>query len=419
GIAETGAKPNHIVAVSAGNHSQGVSLACRKLDIPCTIVCPSIAPPSKLAATQRYGATVVPEGKSFEAALGFGMDLCKKMGGCFLHPFAQCAVIEGQGTVGVRMARENKKMGYGQLDAVLVNVGGGGLISGVALYLEGLAKASSTTRPMIIGVQAKNVAPLEGSVANGGRRKYVNKNQTTLADGCNVKQPGSAIHDIVLDEHVDKYVSVSELQIAAAVAHCLVATRTVAEGAGVLGLAALLYGTVTGLENKRVGVVVCGGNIGMNHLVNCAEFGATALGKACVVSIPLVDRPGELLRFVNEAARCACRVRGVKHGRGAHLSPEMAVVQLELWTNSFRSQIRFLKRLINMGMSPVVESRDAVPKADVVYAEVDALLAAKAGEGEVQRQTLERAFIKQETQRLRREYGDSQPQRPPASRVKL
>eukprot|EP00767_Chilomastix_cuspidata_P004466 gnl/Chilomastix_cuspidata/461.p1 GENE.gnl/Chilomastix_cuspidata/461~~gnl/Chilomastix_cuspidata/461.p1 ORF type:complete len:1095 (-),score=341.78 gnl/Chilomastix_cuspidata/461:37-3321(-) len=386
GIEESKVKPRTVVAVSAGNHSQGVSLCCRYLKIPCAIVCPEAAPASKLNATRMYGAEVIPEGNSFEAALGFGMKLCEERSGTFVHPFNDPGVIEGQSTVAVALHRE-----IPDLDVVLVNVGGGGLTSGVCLYLRNLKdKVTSTGKRLrIIGMQAGNVAPLAGSQHRGGRRAYFPLEAQTTADGCNVKAPGG-IHDWVLRSYVDEFVAVPDNLIAATLAHSFISTRTIIEGAGAIGLAGLLYGLVKVAPEDKVGVIICGGNIDINHFLQCAEYGVRAYGRSLTMKVTIPEASRKMRGVIRLAEASSLRVHDVTHIRvTTGMNAEYVKLKIRLSSPGFEAQNRFLIRLIKeMKVIPQIVGRDIIPHHEEVFGPFDRVkrefIASKAARHRVQ-----------------------------------
>lgn len=377
---ESGQRPPGVVACSAGNHAQGVAYTCARLGIPCCIVCPSYAPVTKLAATRRYGAEVQAVGDSFEEAAAHAAALTKERGWHYLHPYAALDVIEGQGTIGAELAAA-----VPDVDTVLVNVGGGGLISGISLYLKKRAAAMGR-KVRIVGVQAAAVAPLQGSEATGTLH-YVPPHAQTLADGVNVKVPGSTIHDEALFSLVDEYISVPENEIAATITHGLIHTRTLCEGAGVLGVAALIYGRVRVSPGEKVAVVNCGGNIDIPRLRQVAEFGFRALGRALTIEVDVGDHPGALLSIIDAAAANTVAVRRVHHQRATNTAWTMARISLDLWTSGFEAQNRFLSTLADRGMHPVITGRTAIPHANLVYHRADEAVAqadARVSEAEEQ-----------------------------------
>lgn len=404
GIEESGVKPRHVVAVSAGNHSQGVSLCCRYLKIPCTIVCPKAAPESKMSATKKYGAAVEKEGANFEEALEFGYGVCNKFKATFVHPFNEPGVIEGQSTTAVALHRE-----VPDLDTVLVNVGGGGLIAGVASYLRRLKDYHTHLgkRLRIIGLQGGNVAPLDASkidkeIYQEGMREYVPKKNLTIADGCNVKEAGGC-HDAILHYLVDEYYGVPENYIATAVSHLLISTRTLVEGAGAIGVAALMYGIIKVEPEEKVGIIICGGNINIDHFQQCTMFGMRACGRVLTVDVDVSDSHASLEKIVSIAEACCLRYQDVQYLRsGGRYPAEIATIRLRFSSSSFSSQVDFLIRLVqDMDLEPSVYGKEAIPNYMEVYKRFDDYLKQRKQQKAMQFEQEKEEWYERERARLK------------------
>lgn len=239
---------NGVITASAGNHAQGVALAAAHAKVSATIVMSESSPLAKVEATRRYGASVILKGHSYDDAYEYAQKLGKENQQFFVHPFDDLDVIHGQGTSGLELIEQVPTP-----DVVIVPIGGGGFISGVALALKAL---SPKTR--VIGVQAATMNPMELSFRQ--KKRVVLKSGYTMAEGIGVKQPGEKTWEIIR-QYVDDVVSVPDEEIASAIALMLERAKVVAEGAGAASLAAALYGHVPGIEGKQVVCMVSGGNI--------------------------------------------------------------------------------------------------------------------------------------------------------------
>lgn len=242
-----------IIAASAGNHAQGVALAASIFGIPAVIVMPETVPENKLNATKAHGAQVVLHGKVFDKSLAHAKELQEKSGAVFVHPFDDPLTIAGQGTIGLEILED-----LPDADIILVPVGGGGLISGIAVAVKG--KHPSTK---IIGVEPENAPSMSVSLKNGTPTAV--KARPTLAEGTAVSKSGLLTFPII-QCLVDDLITVSEPEIAEAILLLLLKDKVVAEGAGALGAAALLSGKLD-VKGKKVVLVVSGGNVDKTELI--------------------------------------------------------------------------------------------------------------------------------------------------------
>src|SRR2546427_647571 len=260
-----------VVAASAGNHGQAVAWAARRAGVPATIFVPQDAPMAKVDATRSYGARVEMTGARFEDALDAALASVEETGALFVHPFDDEAVIAGQGTLGLELADQ-----LPEVATVVVPIGGGGLCSGIALALKAV-------RPEVdvVGVQAASCLP-------GG-------SGFTIADGIAVKAPGEFTMSI-LDETLSALVSVSDEEISTAIVLLLERAKLVVEGAGAVGVAALLAGKVPG--DGPVAILLSGGNIDATLLISVMRHGLTHAGRYVVIRTRVPDRPGELARLL-------------------------------------------------------------------------------------------------------------------------
>jgi threonine dehydratase len=267
-----------VIAASAGNHAQGLAFHAKRLGIPTTIVMPKSTPIVKVMQTEGHGATVILEGETFDAAYEHARKLETEQGLTFVHPFDDPRIIAGQGTVALEMFED-----VPDLDMIVVPLGGGGLISGMATV------AKAQPRPIeVIGVEAE----LYPSMYNRIHQTEMPCAGDTLAEGIAVKEPGIITADFVR-ELVDDIVLVGERRLEEAVSLLLQIEKTVVEGAGAAGLAALLSEPER-FKGKRVGAVLCGGNIDTRLLANVLLRDLARSGRLARLRIQLQDRPGAL-----------------------------------------------------------------------------------------------------------------------------
>jgi threonine dehydratase len=301
-----------VIAASAGNHAQGVAIAASQNNIPCTIVMPENAPLAKVTATQGYGAKVVLYGATYDDAYQHCCQLQRASGATFVHAFDDPEVIAGQGTLGLEMLTD-----LPDADAMIVPIGGGGLISGIAIAARAL-KPDIT----IIGVQAAGAASCRASLDSGMLQTLPAIG--TIADGIAVKCPGALTFSII-QNLVDDVVLVEDEAIIHAVLLLMERCKMVVEGAGATGLAALLSGAVS-LVGKKVLIPLTGGNIDMNLVGRFIEHGLAATGRYFVIHTRLADRPGELMRMLAIIADMRINVIDVRHQR---LSNRLPIMQRE------------------------------------------------------------------------------------------
>jgi threonine dehydratase len=299
-----------VVAASAGNHGQAVAWAAREVGVAATVFMPEDSPMTKVDATRNYGATIELVGADFDEALAAALEHVAEAGAAFIHAFEDELVIAGQGTIGLELADQ-----LSDAECVVVPIGGGGLVSGIALAL---GEVAPETR--IVGVQAERCAPL------AGRRDF----GYTIAEGIAVKQPGELTSRIVR-EHVDDLVTVSDDEISEGILLLLERAKLVVEGAGAAALAAVLAGKVPG--NGPVAVLLSGGNIDPSLLISVMRHGLTLAGRYLVVRTRVSDRPGELVRLLTLLANERANVVSVEHHReGMAISVAETEVELTVQT---------------------------------------------------------------------------------------
>ena len=274
-------KQKGVIACSAGNHAQGVALAATKNGIKSIICLPDGAPISKVEATKRYGAEVCLVKGVYDDAYNKALELKDEKGLTFIHPFNDPDVIAGQGTIGLEILNQ-----LPNADVVVVPIGGGGLISGIAYTIKQL-------RPncKVYGVQAAGAPSMEHSIADGEIETLDTVN--TIADGIAVKTPGSLTYDLC-NEYVDGIVTVSDDEIALAILTLLEQQKLIAEGAGAVPVAAVMNGKIPDIDGKNVVCVVSGGNIDVTILSRVIERGLKMGGRTADIVIALSDKPGQL-----------------------------------------------------------------------------------------------------------------------------
>ena len=292
-----------VVAASAGNHGQAVAWAARELGVPATIYVPQEAPMAKVDACRNYGAKTVMTGSDFEDALTAALQHVEETGGTFIHPYEDQLVIAGQGTIGLELAEQVPDLG-----TVLIPIGGGGLAVGIATALR-------TARPEVrlVGVQA-------------GLDGY------TIADGIQVKRPGELTMSI-LEQVCDELVPVTDEEISEAIVLLLERAKLVVEGAGAVGVAALLAGRAGG--SGPAIPILSGGNIDATMLISVIRHGLTVAGRYLVVRTQLSDRPGELIKLLSLVAEERGNLISVVHHReGMEIPVSETEVELTVVTRN-------------------------------------------------------------------------------------
>ncbi len=291
-----------LIAASAGNHAQAVAYHAGRLGVAATIVMPETTPIMKVANTRGHGARVVLSGASYDEAYTEARRLEREEGLTFIHPFDDELVIAGQGTLGLEVVEQ-----VSGLDAVLVPVGGGGLVSGVAVAVKALAPGVK-----VIGVEA-DVLPCMQAAVEAGELVTLDA-ASTLADGIAVKRAGEITFEHV-QMLVDDIVTVTEEEIASAILYLLEKEKTVAEGAGAVAVAALMHHKLPRLEGKRVCSVISGGNIDVNVVARVIERGLVKDGRLVRINIRLLDKPGQLTIVSGIISGLRANVIEVHHSR--------------------------------------------------------------------------------------------------------
>lgn len=295
-------KAKGVIACSAGNHAQGVALASKKFGVKAKICMPDGAPLSKVEATKSYGAEVILVPGVYDDAHSEAERLKEKFGYTFIHPFDDEDVIAGQATVGLEILNELK-----DVDAIVVPVGGGGLISGVAFAVKSLNPAVK-----VYGVQSVGAPSMANSVH--GHKIQTLSSVSTIADGIAVKEPGTLTFDIC-SKYVDDIVTVTDDQVSAAILDLIEKQKMIAEGAGAVALAAVTYNKIPNIKGKKVVCLISGGNIDVTILSRVINRGLLMSGRCCTLTVELVDKPGQLVDVSKIIAKCGGNVTGVLHER--------------------------------------------------------------------------------------------------------
>lgn len=296
-------KKKGVIACSAGNHAQGVALAATKNGIKSLICLPDGAPISKVEATRKYGADICLVEGVYDDAYNRALQLKEEMGYTFIHPFNDEDVIAGQGTIGLEVLEQ-----LPDVDVVIVPVGGGGLISGVAFAIKSL-----NPKVKVYGVQASGAPSMLRSIADGKIKKL--DTVSTIADGIAVKEPGDVTFEMC-QKYVDGIVSVTEDEIAAAILALIEQQKLIAEGAGAVSVAAAMFNKVD-VKGKKVCCLVSGGNIDVTILSRVIKRGLLKSGRTYSLTIELIDKPGQLKGVADTIAELGGNVISVHHERAS------------------------------------------------------------------------------------------------------
>ena len=298
-------KAHGVIACSAGTHAQGVALAATKYGIKSLICLPDGAPISKVEATKNYGAEVCMVKGVYDDAYAKAIELRDKCGYTFVHPFDDINVIAGQGTIGLEIMEE-----MSDVDAIVVPIGGGGLISGVAFAAKKL-----NPKIKVYGVQAAGAPSMYNSIKEGKIIKLDSVN--TIADGIKVMEPGENTFKLV-SEYVDEIVTVTEDEISAILA-LIEQQKMIAEGAGAVSVAAVMFNKLP-VKGKKVVCVVSGGNIDVTILSRVIKRGLMNTGRSASLCIELMDKPGQLEMVSKIIADCGGNVISVHHERASEIA---------------------------------------------------------------------------------------------------
>ena len=333
-------KAKGVIACSAGNHAQGVALAASKCGIKSLICLPDSAPISKVEATKGYGADVCLVEGVYDDAYQKALELRDQMGYTFVHPFDDENVIAGQGTIGLEIIQE-----MDDVDAVIVPIGGGGLISGVACAIK-----SMNPKVKVYGVQAAGAPSMFSAIRNGKIEAL--PSVSTIADGIAVKRPGDVTYEMV-SQYVDDIALVTEDEIAAAILALIEKQKMIAEGAGAVSVAAAMFNKFP-IQGKKVVSIISGGNIDVTSLSRVIERGLMKSGRNSDLLIELVDKPGQLKDVSRIIADCGGNVIGVHHERNsATASIHGCYLRITMETRNYSHVQEIIQALRNEGFKIV------------------------------------------------------------------
>ncbi|MBQ9208377.1 MAG: threonine ammonia-lyase [Oscillospiraceae bacterium] len=319
-----------VIACSAGNHAQGVALAATRSGIKSLICLPSSAPISKIEATRAFGADICLVDGVYDDAYAKAVELTREKGYTFIHPFDDELVIAGQGTIGLELLGQLPKV-----DAVVVPVGGGGLISGVAFAMKKLKPDVK-----VYGVQAAGAPSMQKSLADGKIERL--SSVSTIADGIKVMEPGEHTFEYC-KQYVDGIVTVNDDEISSAILALMEQHKLVSEGAGAVPVAAVMFDKIPDIKGKNVICLVSGGNIDVTILNRVIERGLLTSGRTCLLNLKLVDRPGQLRDVSKIIADLGANVISVHHEHSSEGSEiEGCYLRIVLETKNF-DHIRQIK----------------------------------------------------------------------------
>ncbi len=331
-------KARGVIACSAGNHAQGVALAATKAGAKSLICLPDNAPISKVEATKKYGADVCLVPGVYDDAYNKALELRDSEGYTFVHPFNDEDVIAGQGTIGLEILEQVPDVG-----AVIVPVGGGGLISGVAYAIKAL-----NPNVKVYGVQASGAPSMVNSIKEGKIKRLASV--TTIADGIAVKEPGDLTFDIV-SQYVDELVTVTDDEVAAAILALIEQQKLCAEGAGAVSVAAAMFNKVP-VAGKKVVCLVSGGNIDVTILSRVIDRGLLKSGRTLSIQVNLVDKPGQLQGVANCIADAGGNVTYINHEKATEdMSITDAYLRITMETKNFEHIDEILTALSDNGFT--------------------------------------------------------------------
>ncbi len=329
-------KKKGVIACSAGNHAQGVALAAKHLGIDAVICVPEGAPISKVEATRSYGATVELVKGVYDDAHNRAEEIAKETGRIMIHPFDDEDVIAGQGTIGLEILDQ-----LPDVDVVIVPVGGGGLISGVAYAMKSLKPSVK-----IYGVQSSGAPSMVESLEH--HRREILKNVSTIADGIAVKEPGALTFKLT-EQYVDKVISVSEDEVAVAILDLMEKQKLVAEGAGAVSVAAAMSGRLD-IKGKKTVCLVSGGNIDVTILSRVINRALIKEGRIADITVELMDKPGQLVEVSTIIAQNGANVIGCFHDKtGNEENINACTLKISMETRNKEHVAQIKKALLDAG----------------------------------------------------------------------
>lgn len=331
-----------VVASSAGNHAQGVALAASKAGISSTICIPDVAPISKVEATKRYGAKVELVAGVYDDAYKRAVEL-QQEGRTLIHPFDDVDVIAGQGSIGLELLDQ-----LPDLDAVIVPIGGGGLISGVAFAIKSL-----NPKCKVYGVQASGAPSMRNSINH--HQIETLEEVSTIADGIAVKQPGKLTYELC-EKYVDDICTVTDDEVSTAILALIERQKMIAEGAGAVAVAAVMFNKFD-IKGKKVACLVSGGNIDVTILSRVISRGLLKSGRSADITLELIDKPGQLSdvsRIISEIGGNVVAVHYDHTGENTHVNG--CYLRLMMETRDF-AQIEAIRQALQAGGYKIVSSR--------------------------------------------------------------
>lgn len=330
-------KKNGVIAASAGNHAQGVAYAAKRLGIPAIIVMPETTPLSKIRGTQEHGATIILHGSGYDDAYQRALEVQAEKGCTFIHAFDDPYVIMGQGTVGLELMEQ-----VSDADVVICPVGGGGLIAGMSIVLK-------TINPSIriVGVESALVPSMQKSLEAGHVIKVPPAN--TLADGIAVAKVGQEPYEIVR-QYVDEIVSVDEEEIASAIMILLEYEKTLVEGSGATGFAALYNNKIANIEGKKVVIILTGGNIDITVLSKILDRGLAKDGRLANFKVVVPDKPGSIAMIAAIVADLRGNILQINHHRVfAHVNLRETEIEFTIETRGLEHSNQIISAIAERG----------------------------------------------------------------------
>ena len=336
-------KSKGVIAASAGNHAQGVAYSASYFDIPSTIVMPEATPMTKVSGVKSYGGEVVLAGNNYDEAYEYAIKLAKESGKTFIHPFADYEVMAGQGSIALEMLEDKP-----DLEVIIVPIGGGGLISGIAV-----AAKSINPNIKIIGVTASGAPAMYNSYKSGTIQDSIGVK--TIADGIAVRDTNKTTFEII-QKYVDDIVEVDDEEIANAILYLMEKQKIVVEGAGAVGVAALMHHKIKFTSPKKVGVVISGGNIDVTMLNLIIEKGLIKSYRKMKLIVTLIDKPGSLMKLTEILSEVRANIVSIGYDRtDVNLAFGDANVSIAVETKGLEHQEEIKKALFKNGFRFVVE----------------------------------------------------------------
>ncbi len=330
-------KKRGVVASSAGNHAQGVALSATRSNVKSTIVMPVHAPIVKVQATREYGANVILHGEIYDEAYEKARELEKQNGFVFVHPYEDPKIIAGQGTIGLEVMEK-----VSDLDSIVVPIGGGGLISGIATAVKAI-----NPKCKVYGVQS-NQAPGMERLFHHQQPQEPLKRISTIADGIAIKKPSPVMYESFISKLVDEVVTVTDDEIAEAIVFLMERAKTVCEGSGAAGFAAMMNRKLN--LGKKSCVILCGGNIDLNIIAKVITKGLIRKGRLAEFSVIVDDMPGNLNRMTKAIADLGGNVLEVRHDRiNQGLQLRETKIDFTLETSSAEHAEQIQKALVQAG----------------------------------------------------------------------